>query len=389
MKKIASVLLCFVLLMSLVTACAPKAEKSDLKESEKKTAVSDQGQTDDKTSKKTDLTEAEKATTPESTTEVKETAEDKQQADAQTAPTQLDKITVMLDWQPNTNHTGLFVAQDKGFFEALGLEVEFQQAPEDSAAPLVASGEAQLGVDFQDFLGSAWAKSDPLPVTAVAAIIQHNTSGIISLKDKGIASFGDLTGHTYATWSMPIELALMEKLVNDDGGDWSKVEQLPSTVTDVVAGLKTDADAIWIYYGWDGIATELKGLDTNFLQFSKANPIFDYYTPVLIANNDFLTKHADIAKKAMAAISQGYTYAAEHPREAAEILLNHAPELDKEMVEASQKYLSQEYISDAEQWGVIDAKRWDDFFAWLWSEKLIDQEIPAGFGFSNEYLPEK
>ncbi len=80
----------------------------------------------------------------------------------------------------------MYVAQEKGYFEELGLEVEIVQPPEDGAASLVASGKAQFGIDFQDYIAPAFATDDPLPVTAVAALLQHNTSGIISLKGNGM-----------------------------------------------------------------------------------------------------------------------------------------------------------------------------------------------------------
>ena len=93
--------------------------------------------------------------------------------------TENEKITIALDWTPNTNHTGIFVAKANGYFEEAGLNVEIVQSPESSAEALVASGKAQFGVSFQDSLAPAFIGESPLPVTAVAAIIQHNTSGII------------------------------------------------------------------------------------------------------------------------------------------------------------------------------------------------------------------
>lgn len=107
----------------------------------------------------------------------------------------------MLDWTPNTNHTGLFVAKELGYFKEEGLEnVEIVQPPEGSTTALIGAGGAQFGISFQDTLAKSFSNDSPVPVTAVAAIIQHNTSGIISLKDKGIDSLKKLEGHKYATW---------------------------------------------------------------------------------------------------------------------------------------------------------------------------------------------
>lgn len=299
----------------------------------------------------------------------------------------LKKITFVLDWTPNTNHTGLYVAQEKGYFEEAGLEVEIVQPPEDGANALVASGKAQLGMGFQDTMAPAFASDDPLPITAVAAVIQHNTSGIISRKGEGIDTPRGMEGKTYATWDMEVEKAMIRDVVEKDGGDYSKIKLIPSNVTDEVTALKSkQVDAIWVYYAWGGIATEVKGLPTDYFAFEDINPVFDYYTPVIVANNTFLEKEPDCAKAFLGAIRKGYEDAIADPGEAAGILCKAAPELDKELVLASQIWLADQYKAEVEEWGYIDPARWNAFYEWLGENHLIEQEIPKDFGFSNEYL---
>ena len=297
------------------------------------------------------------------------------------------KISIVLDWTPNTNHTGLFVAKELGYFKEEGLEnVEIVQPPEGSTTALIGAGGAQFGISFQDTLAKSFSNDSPVPVTAVAAIIQHNTSGIISLKDKGIDSPKKLEGHKYATWDDEIEKAILKKIITDDGGDFSKVKMIPNTVTDVVTALKTDIDAVWVYYAWDGVATELAGLQTNFLNFADYGEELDYYSPVIIANNDYLKKNPEEAKKVLRAIKKGYEYAIANPEEAAKILVKNAPELKLELVIKSQKWLASKYKADVAEWGVIDQNRWDLFYEWLFKNGLIKKEILKGYGFSNDYL---
>ena len=296
------------------------------------------------------------------------------------------KIKIVLDWVPNTNHTGLYVAKDLGYFKEAGLDVEIVQPPEGSTTALIGAGGAEFGISFQDTLAKSFARENPVPVTAVAAILQHNTSGIISLKEKGIDSPKKLEGKKYATWEDNIEQAILKKLVTDDKGDFSKVKLIPYTITDVVTGLKTDVDAVWVYYAWDGIATERAGLQTNFLKIRDYGEELDYYSPVIIANNDFLKKNPEIAKKVLKAIKKGYEYAMKNPEESAKILVKNSPELDINLVTASQKWISKEYQSDAKEWGIIDASRWNRFYEWLYKNKAIEREIPKNFGYSNEYL---
>ena len=297
------------------------------------------------------------------------------------------KISIVLDWTPNTNHTGLFVAKELGYFKEEGLEnVEIVQPPEGSTTALIGAGGAQFGISFQDTLAKSFSSDNPVPVTAVAAIISHNTSGIISVKDKGIDSPKKLEGHKYATWDDEIEKAILKKIITDDGGDFKKVKMIPNTVTDVVTALKTDIDAVWVYYAWDGVATELAGLQTNFLNFADYGKELDYYSPVIIANNDYLKKNPEEAKKVLKAIKKGYEYSIKNPKEAAKILVKNAPELKLELVTASQKWLASKYKADVAEWGVIDQNRWDLFYEWLFKNGLIKKEIPKGYGFSNDYL---
>lgn len=301
----------------------------------------------------------------------------------------LKQVTLVLDWTPNTNHTGIYVAMEKGYFEEEGISVEVVQPPEGGAEVLVASGKAEFGISFQDTLAPALIGDDALEVTAVAALVQHNTSGIISLKGEGMDSPKGMEGHRYSTWNGTIELAMIENVVEADGGDFSKVELLPSTVTDEVAALKTDStDSIWIYYGWAGVKMELEGMETDYFAFKDINPVFDYYSPILISNNDFLAENKDCAKGFLNALRKGYEYAVENPEEAADILCKYAPELDKELAIASQEYLSKEYKAEVARWGYIDPVRWNSFYNWLSEEGLVDTAIPENTGFSNDYLPE-
>ena len=305
------------------------------------------------------------------------------------ADNETEKITFVLDWTPNTNHTGLYAAESLGYFEDQGLEVEIVQPPEDGADALVASGKAQFGVSFQDTMAPGVAGDNALPTTAVAALIQHNTSGIISRKGEGIDTPKGMEGKKYATWDSPIEVAMIQDIVEEDGGDFSKVEMIPSTVTDEVSALESKSvDAIWIFYAWAGIKFELSGIETDYFAFKDINPVFDYYTPVVIANNDFLEEEPETAKKFLTALRDGYEYAIENPEEAADILCEAAPELDKDLVLASQEYLKDQYKAEVAQWGYIDPERWNAFYQWLNENGLTETEIPDNTGFSNDYLPE-
>lgn len=147
---------------------------------------------------------------------------------------------------------------------------------------------------------------------------------------------------------------------------------------------------MWIFYGWSGINAELSGLDFDYFSFADEEEIFDYYTPVIIANNDFLKSDEESAKAFLSATKKGYEFAVEHPEEAAKILISEDTTGSlkgcEELVIASQKWISKEYISDAESFGIIDLERWDSFYSWLYENSLIDEKLPSGAGVKIGYI---
>ena len=300
-----------------------------------------------------------------------------------------ETITLVLDWTPNTNHTGIYVALEKGWFEEAGLNVQVVQPPEGGSALLAASGKAQFAVTAQDTIAPALAGDEPMPITAVAAILQHNTSGIVSRAGEGMDTPRGLEGKKYATWDSPVEKATLRQVMAADGGDFDRVELIPSTVTDEVSALRSgDVDAIWIFYGWAGIACQVAGLPIDYFDFADFDPVLDFYTPIIVANNDWLKAEPEAARAFLSALSRGYTFAAEHPEEAADILMEAAPELksNPELVYRSQEYLAGEYIADAARWGEFDPERWSGYFQWLLDNGLTE-DLDPNCGFTNEYLP--
>ena len=276
---------------------------------------------------------------------------------------ELKKIDFILDWTPNTNHTGLYVAKEKGYFKEAGVDVDLKLPPEESSSDLVINGKAPFAIYFQDYMAKKLEKG--AGITAVATIVEHNTSGIISRKSDNINSPKDLVGKKYGTWNDPTELAMLKTLVESQGGDFEKVEKVPNNDSNSITPIANGVfDSAWIYYGWDGILAKSQGVDANFMYLKDYVKEFDYYSPVIIANNDYLKDNKEEARKVIQAIKKGYQYAMEHPEEAADILIKNAPELKdkRDFVIESQKYLSKEYASDKDKWGQFDADRWNAFY---------------------------
>jgi ABC-type nitrate/sulfonate/bicarbonate transport system substrate-binding protein len=298
-----------------------------------------------------------------------------------------DTVRVVLDWTPNTNHTGLYVAQEKGYFAEAGLSVRIMQPPEDGALILLSAGNAEFAIDFQESLGPAIGKNrDALPLTAIAAIISHNTSGVMSLAKSGIQSPRHLAGKRFASWGTPLVTEIIRTVVEEDGGDFQQVQMIPNAATDAFSALATDVDAIWIYYAWDGIAAETNGVAIGYLDLGAVNPTFDFYTPIIVTNTTYAAGNPEQVKRFLSAVSRGYAFAMANPGEAAEILLKYAPELDRNLVIRSQAYLASRYQADAPRWGEIDRERWGRFYRWMFEKGLLEKDL-RDTGFTNEYLP--
>ena len=305
---------------------------------------------------------------------------------------ELTPITFCLDWTPNTNHTGLYVAQQMGYYEDAGLKVQIVQPPENGAALMCAAGQAQFAIEAQDTMAPSLEADDPLGITAVAAVLQHNTSGIISRAGEGLDKPAGLTGTTYSTWESPVELATLKTVVNKDGGDFSQVKLIPNDITDEPASLAAhQTDAIWVFYGWGGINADVEQVNCDFFFFKDIDNVFDYYTPVIIANNDFLESDPETAKAFLAATAKGYEYAIENPKEAADMLIagdnTGSLQGSEDLVYASQEYLSTQYKAEESRWGYIDESRWNAFYKWLADNELTATDL-TGKGFCNDYLPE-
>ena len=303
----------------------------------------------------------------------------------------LTKITFCLDWTPNTNHTGIYAAQALGWYAEAGLDVTVVQPPENGATLMCAAGQAQFAVDCQDTMAASLDLDEPLGVTAVAAILQHNTSGILSRAGDGITSPKGMEGKVYATWDSPVELAMLRYCMEKEGADFDQVKLIPNNITDEPAALTAhQADAVWVFYGWSGINAEVSGVACDYWDFASLGSELDYYTPAIIANNDFLRDQPEVAKAFLAATARGYEYAIEHPQEAAELLIagdSTGSLADaRELVLASQEWISARYKADAEAWGRFDPERWNGFYAWLYNNGLTAHDL-SGTGFTNDYLP--
>jgi len=297
-----------------------------------------------------------------------------------------DRVRIALDYRVNTNHTGIFVALELGYFAEEGLAVEVLEPTETASIPLVASGQSEFGVSMQEYV--TMARAQDVPVVSIAALFQHNTSGFASPSDRGIAGPEDFEGMRYAGWGSDLESVMIRTVMDAVGADFRTVTILNIGMLDVTTAIRRDlADFYWVFYGWAGIQAELEGIAFDYLPLRELADVLDYYTPVIMTRDRMIADRPDVVQRFVHALARGYAHATAHPAEAADILLAHAPELDAQLVHASQAWIAGQTIDDLERWGWQDEHVWSDFAAWALENGLIERAIDPLAAFTNEFLP--
>lgn len=296
-------------------------------------------------------------------------------------------VILQLDWSPNTNYTGIYVALENDWYAEEGIALTvIAPGGDTNVEAVVAAGRAQFGIGAQEFMTSA--RTQGIPIISIGAIQRQNTSGFASI-NRGIETAADLAGKRYAGYGMPIEYQVLDAVMSSEGANVDEVEfvLIPFGI-DLVTLLQRDIHFSWIFYGWQGIEAELRGIELDTVML---NDYFDvvpnYYTPIIITSEKLAADDPELVHAFMKATSKGYTFAAENPDEAAEIFIKHVPEADPELVRRSQRWLSPNYIGDAPRFGEQDERVWQDLADWMLKNELIDSPLNASEAFTNEFLP--
>lgn len=298
-------------------------------------------------------------------------------------------VTLMLDWTPNTNHTGFYIARSMGYYDEVNLEVEFIEPTDIFPEQALDNGLVDFGIGFQEF--STGAMAEGADIVSVAAIIQHNTSGFVTIaEDNPISRPADLAPLTYGGFSLPdLENAILNTLLACDDATWNEDNYLDIGFADAIELMKRGrVDFAWIFYGWQGINAEVSGteLDTIMLM-DYTDCVPDYYTPILLTSDEMIVEHPEVVRAFVHATAQGYAFAIDNPDQAANILLEAVPELDEELVRTSATWLADQYQADAPRWGQQEVEVWQGFTDFLIENGIIEGPFEVSDVFTNEFLP--
>lgn len=298
----------------------------------------------------------------------------------------LKEVTLILDYLPNTNHTGIYVAEKNGYFEEVGLSVNIiEPGDNETSATLVAANRGEFGVSYQEDVTYARCAKEPLPIRAIATIMQHNTSGFVSLKSANIQTVKDFEGKVYAGWQAPSEEAVIQSVMKKGGADFSQLTMVGADGSGFAA-LGNGVDLQWDFEGWAVLKGRLDGYDLNYMPLKDLDERLDYYTPLFITNENMIKNDPQTVKAFVQAVKKGYEYAAVNPEEAAKILHEVLPDSDFEFLKQSQAFVSHEYQADADTWGLMRDEVWDRYTQFMQEAGLIEQMIPAEQQYTNEFI---
>jgi len=297
-------------------------------------------------------------------------------------------VILMLNWTPNAQHAGIYAADQLGFYDEAGIDLEIVEPATSGVEPVVAQGEADFGLAQAESLLPARAAG--VPVVSIASLLPHNDSSLMALSDSGITRPRDLEQHTYGGYGGALETELINRLVTCDGGDPDEVEFVEVGNVDYLTGMQRDRfDFAWVFNGWDALRAEaVDGVDMSTIPFVEhTDCIPDWYTPLVLTSESMLEDDPDLVTDFLTATSRGYWVAIDDPERAAALLLEAVPELDRELVEASAEYHSTRFVDPDRPWGHQEAQVWSDFAAFLVDAGLLDEPIDITEAFTDEFVP--
>ncbi|KAH9297419.1 hypothetical protein KI387_029101 [Taxus chinensis] len=300
-------------------------------------------------------------------------------------------ISVALDWTPNTNHVGLYVAKALKYYREVGLKVDLISPHLDNYSTTPAFKVSSKSATFalgpsETVIGHHLPPSSPTreKLVAIATVLQQDISAIATLKGSNISRPRELDGKTYASYAARFEGRIVQHLIQADGGKGLFTEIAPDKLGIWNVLLSGKADATWIFSAWEGVEAKQKQVELN--EFRLADYGIPYgYSPVVFVHPDTLKAYPDVVRRFLRATAKGYTYSAANIDKASLILCETANEenptcvdpLDPFMVLASMNYLSTHLLDKEGNWGLMDPNRWQKFLDWLSAEGILTTLIPS------------
>ncbi|MEM6643475.1 MAG: ABC transporter substrate-binding protein [Bacteroidota bacterium] len=292
----------------------------------------------------------------------------------------METIKLALDWTPNVNHVGFFVAKNHGLYREAGIELDIS-SPEDDNYALTPAKKVELGqADFtlcpMESVLSYQTKERAFDLKAVAAIYQEDLSAIACLKSNGIRSPRELDQKSYASYKARYEDAIVKQMIINDGGkgdlDISYPEKLG--IWDTI--VKGEFDATWIFTHWEGIQAEEKGLQLDLFKMLDYGVPYSY-SPVIAASEKNILNRSGLFKKFLEVTKQGFLMSAAKPDDAAKVLEKLVSPFDADIDLKKAIDLSSEALGTESTWGTLDINNIQSYLAWIYARGLESKVLKA------------
>lgn len=296
------------------------------------------------------------------------------------------KISLALDWYPNANHAGLFLAQERGYFTAAGLDVELY-TPSDPSVVLqtVGAGRDDFGISYQTdvLLG----RGEKVPVVSVAALVQHPLMGIMTLQSSDITHPADLVGKTVGYPGIPSQRAFLQTMLETDGATMDDIELIDVQFNLVPAVISGQVDAaMGAFWSHEPILAEQEGYPVDMMRVEKWG-VPDYYELVLVASEEKVANDAGLIENLLGAIGHGYRDALADPDTAIAVMKKAYPELDEKVERIGIGLLADVWLDPDGIWGAQSAQRWTDYANWMKQADLIPADLDEHAAFDATLLP--
>lgn len=291
----------------------------------------------------------------------------------------MERLKVVLDWFPNTNHTGFLLAEKRGWFKEAGLDVEISGE---------VHGAMHLG-DADFICGPEISMLDCMErgedMTCIAVMTQKCDSGIVSLKEAGITRPRELEGKRLTHWSPAWFHKAIGRVVEVDGGDYSKVKLINMDVGDIVSTLGSIADATWVYENWENQVLLESGKEINYFNLGDIDPIFDFCAPAIAASASALEQKEDAVRRFLSVLDRAYQDVAHDPDSAVLEVKEMMPEGSSDsLLIRSQRHLAPILLDGNGIWGRIKPERWDRMAEYMHSVGVISARHEREY--TNEYF---
>jgi NitT/TauT family transport system substrate-binding protein len=308
----------------------------------------------------------------------------------------LGTVRLALDWTPNTNHTGFFVAQAKGWYREAGVELQVLPYATTTPEALLAAGQAECGISFQDAL--TFAAAAGAPIVSTMAILQHTAQEIAVLASSDIQRPRDLDGRTYAGFGYPNEEPTLRSVIKADGGSGTFTTVTLDTAAYEALFAKR-ADFVITFTAWEGIEAGLRDIDLRTFAFTDYG-FPDFYQVVLACDRRWLDREPDLARAFLEATVRGFEFADDDPDAAAALLVKANPGIfdgNPTLPAQSQRFLADGgYLHDDE--GAIGRQTletWQGYSGFLYDQGLLagvdgkPLAAPPDYAtlFTNDFLP--